>query len=130
MTEHFWTCIDELLQTSQLVIDRPKGSSHPRYPSMVYPLDYGYLEGTSGGDAGGIDVCRGSVPEDLVDALVCTVDLVKRDTEVKLLLGCTTAEKVMVRRFFNKSEYMGAILVERYCALPLQGSGTDDREHP
>ncbi len=25
-------------------IDRPLGSSHPRYPDMVYPINYGYVE--------------------------------------------------------------------------------------
>lgn len=26
-------------------IDRPIGSSHPRHPEMIYPINYGYVEG-------------------------------------------------------------------------------------
>jgi inorganic pyrophosphatase len=113
LTASFWAHLDSLLQSAELVIDRPRGSTHPRYPSIVYPLDYGYLAGTSGGDGQGIDVWRGSLAAGKLDAVVCTVDIVKRDVEVKLLLGCTAEEKATACAFHNDSEYMAAILVER-----------------
>ena len=109
----FWTLFDELIATSTLIIDRPKGSRHPRYPEMLYPLDYCYLEGTSAADSDGIDVWRGSDPAQRFDALVCTVDMVKRDTEVKLLIGCTADEKQTVLDFHNEGGKIGAVLVER-----------------
>ena len=28
-----------------VTIDRPMGSCHPKYPDMVYPINYGYVEG-------------------------------------------------------------------------------------
>ena len=111
--ESFWTYLDSLIGSAELVIDRPKGSAHPRYPSLVYPLDYGYLRGTSGGDGRELDVWRGSLPEKRLEAIVCTVDLLKRDVEVKLLLGCTEDEKTTVCDFHNDSEHMAAILVRR-----------------
>ena len=109
----FWAYLDSLIQSAELVIDRPKGSSHPRYPSLVYPVDYGYLEGTSGGDGKELDVWRGSLTEERLDAVVCTVDLLKRDVEVKLLLGCTENEKTTICDFHNDSEYMAAVLLRR-----------------
>ena len=112
MQESFWTRIEALVELSEVVIDRPKGSSHPRYPSIVYPLDYGYLEGTSGGDGNEIDVWRGSLPEGHLDAVVCTVDLLKRDAEVKLLIGCSPTDKDAVLKF-HSGEHMSAMLVER-----------------
>ena len=51
----------QLLSTNGVIIDRPRGTSHPHYPTMVYPLDYGYLENTTSGDGGGIDVWLGSL---------------------------------------------------------------------
>lgn len=33
-----------------VTIDRPMGSAHPEYPTMVYPVNYGYIEGITGGD--------------------------------------------------------------------------------
>ena len=113
MNAAFWTYLDTLLSTSALVIDRPKGSAHPRYPELIYPLDYGYLSGVIGGDGEGLDVWRGSCPEPVLDAIVCTVDLKKKDVEVKLLVGCTAREKQIVCDFLNDGGYMAAMLVER-----------------
>jgi inorganic pyrophosphatase len=112
MHTSFWTHLDTLMRSSELVIDRPKGFSHPRISSVVYPLDYGYLQGTSSSDGEGIDVWRGSLPDGRLDAVVCTVDVRKRDAEIKLLLGCTAAEKHTICDF-HQSAVTAAILVER-----------------
>ena len=32
-------------KTVNVKIDRPLGSSHPKYPDMIYPVNYGYVEG-------------------------------------------------------------------------------------
>ncbi len=60
----FWDFLDNLVASHTLVIDRPKGSQHPRYSDLVYPLDYGYLEGTTAIDGGGIDVWLGTAKKD------------------------------------------------------------------
>ncbi len=108
----FWVSFDKLLLDSQIVIDRPKGSSHPRFPHIIYPLDYGYLNDTSSMDGGGIDVWLGTGEKSL-DAILCTVDLLKRDSEIKLLVGCTEEEKSAVYEFHNNSKYMKAVLIRR-----------------
>jgi inorganic pyrophosphatase len=113
LRESFWKFLDSIIQSAEMVIDRPKGSSQPRHASITYPLDYGYLKGTSSGDGNEIDVWRGSLNEEKLDAVVCTVDLLKRDVEVKLLLGCTEAEKKMICDFHNDGKYMAAILLKR-----------------
>ena len=46
----FWQRIQTLLDTSRVVIDRPAGTRHPNYPDVVYPVNYGYLDETVGGD--------------------------------------------------------------------------------
>ena len=112
MPEAFWTRLDTLIQASALVIDRPKGSAHPRHPTVIYPLDYGYLQGTSGGDGAGIDVWCGSLPDARLDAVVCTVDLDKRDAEIKLLLGCTATEKQAICDFHTGAS-AAVLLIER-----------------
>ena len=40
----FWELLDKLVENSEIVIDRPKGTAHPRYPDFVYKVDYGYLK--------------------------------------------------------------------------------------
>ena len=84
--EDFWNALDELVNTSEIVIDRPKGSAHPRFPDFIYRVDYGYLKNTSSMDGAGIDVWVGSGKK-TVDAIMCIVDLMKRDSEIKILIG-------------------------------------------
>ena len=97
----FWSALDKLVFESKIVIDRPKDSHHPKYPAFVYPVDYGYLENTSSMDGEGID------------AIVCTVDLMKKDSEIKILIGCSEDEKQLVLDAHNNSEYMKGILIRR-----------------
>ena len=113
MNKEFWQAIDSLASSGRIVIDRPKGSSHPKYPDCIYPVDYGYLENTTSMDGGGIDVWRGSLTTDTVDAIICTVDLMKKDSEIKLLIGCTEEETKIIYEFHNNSEFMKGILIKR-----------------
>ena len=117
MQTSFWTHLETLVTSSELVIDRPRGAVHPRHPAIVYPLDYGYLKGTSSADGEGIDVWRGSLAAASLDAVVCTVDLEKRDLELKLLLGCSAAEKDLICEF-HCSAWTAAWLIERYPSSP------------
>ena len=110
--ETFWETLDRLIAENKLVLDRPKGSHHPRYPEVVYPLDYGYIDGTTASDGDGIDVWCGSLPERALTAVLLTVDMHKRDTELKLMLGCTEDEIQIALDFLNKGS-MRAILVRR-----------------
>ena len=112
-TPEFWSALDRLAASCQIVIDRPKGSSHPRFTQYIYPLDYGYLEGTSSMDGEGIDLWLGSDPARRLTGLLCTVDLIKRDSEIKLLLGCTEEEIQTVLAFHNQHELMRGMLVRR-----------------
>lgn len=59
----FFAHLDELVASVELVVDRPKGSRHPRVPEAVYPVHYGYLEGTTGGDGDGADVFVGDASD-------------------------------------------------------------------
>lgn len=37
-------------------VDRPAGTSHPRYPEMIYPINYGYVDGVFAEDGDEQDV--------------------------------------------------------------------------
>jgi inorganic pyrophosphatase len=106
----FWAAAAELVATSEIVVDRPKGSRHPKRPEAIYPVDYGYLKGTTAADGEGIDVWVGSLDAKTITGLVCTFDLSKRDAELKLLLGCTSREEREILSFLNMGE-MAAIFV-------------------
>ncbi|WP_242502829.1 hypothetical protein [Bifidobacterium pseudolongum] len=108
----FWRILDGLAATSTIVIDRPRGTSHPRYPDSIYPVDYGYLRDTTSMDGDGIDVWVGTGTCG-IDAIICVVDLVKRDSEIKVLIDCTEEEKRLIFGVHNETENMKGVLVRR-----------------
>lgn len=112
-SDRYFAALDELVDTSRVVIDRPAGTAHPRVPQAIYPLDYGYLDGTTGGDGDGIDVFVG-VEEGLgVVGVLLTADVAKRDVEVKVLLDCSALEIVAARAFVSEVLEIGGVLVRR-----------------
>lgn len=102
MTELFWTTLDAWVEECQVVIDRPRSSPHPRYPDIIYPLDYGYLKGTTASDGEGIDVWVGGDGAAVVTGVFGTVDAVKRDAEIKILLGCTEMDAQTIACFYQQ----------------------------
>lgn len=110
MNDRIWLAADSLVDNARLVIDRPKGSTHPRRVDVQYPLDYGYLEGTVGGDQAAVDVWVGSLPGRTVTALICTIDLEKADAEVKLLISCKLEEEETILAYHNAGSQSAAIL--------------------
>ena len=97
----FWRDLDALASGHRQIIERPAHSRHPRSPQSVYPLDYGYLEGTRTNDGAAVDIWCGSLGHRDVVGVVCTVDRVKNDVEMKLLLGCSGADLEAIRQFFH-----------------------------
>lgn len=112
-TNNFWMALDELVYSSEIVIDRPKGTSHPKYPNFIYKVDYGYLKNTSSMDGAGIDVWVGTASEKYIDAIMVIIDLIKRDSEIKILISCTEKEKDIIYQTHNETPYMKGILVRR-----------------
>lgn len=108
----FWEMLDFLVNDSEIVIDRPKGTAHPKYPDWIYKVDYGYLKNTSSMDGEGIDVWVGSGKRQ-IDAIMCIVDQVKRDSEIKILIGCTEEEKQLIYQTHNETQYMKGIMIRR-----------------
>ena len=110
--EDFWKALDELVNDSEIIIDRPKGTAHPKYPEFIYKVDYRYLKDTSSMDGNGIDVWVGS-NEKKIDAIMCIVDLLKKDSEIKILIGCTEEEKKTVCETHNETPLMKGVLIRR-----------------
>ncbi|MFZ2097471.1 MAG: hypothetical protein WAV05_12610 [Anaerolineales bacterium] len=112
MNDEFWEYLQQLVDQSQIIFDRPKGSTHQRYFNKVYPVDYGYLEGTTSIDGGGVDIWIGSLGEKKVNGVLGTVDLLKKDTELKILYDCTEDEIGSIMKFVN-ADQMRAFYLER-----------------
>ena len=112
MDSEFWEYLERLIENSTIKIDRPKGSAHPRFSDLIYPLDYGYLKDTTSTDGGGLDVWVGAQTSARLEGIICTIDLNKKDIEIKLLIGCSEADLKTIMDFHNSDE-MRAILIRR-----------------
>ena len=106
----FWDMLDKMVQKYEIKIDRPKGSLHPKYKDYIYPLDYGYLEGTVSSDGAGIDIWVGTSPEKNVTGIISSVDFIKGDSEIKILYACSDEEVKMIYEQHNRSDGMKGIL--------------------
>lgn len=112
MKNLYWQRLDKLIQTSEIVIDHPKGTAHQKYPNLIFPLDYGYLKNTTAMDGDGIDLWIGNAPHRKLTAIACTVDTTKKDSEIKLLIGCTEEDIETITKFHNDGP-MSCILIRR-----------------
>ena len=110
---YFWQKLDSLILSSNVVISQEKGTHHPKYLNMVYPVDYGILE-----DTNDIKVFKGSEKRSVVDAVMVVADILKRDLEVKLLWGCTPEEEERILRFINQTDYQKGMLIRRGNEIP------------
>lgn len=114
----FWQKLDTLILSSELVIERKKNTAHPNYPNLIYPVDYGYFTDTVSTDSEEVDMFFGTNGTQRVQAVVVCVDILKKDVEIKVLMGCTDEEELAILRFLNQTDFQKAIIVRRGTALP------------
>jgi inorganic pyrophosphatase len=117
-----WDQLDELIANGRVVIDRPRGRPHPKVAEYVYPLDYGYVLDSDGGDGEGLDVWVGSDTRRKVTAVFCTVDLAKRNTEVKVAWSCSDTKIDVIQAFYDPQP-QAVITVRRD---PMHEQAADD----
>ena len=112
MKQEFWEYLQKLVDSSQIIFDHPKGSTHQRFHTSPYPVNYGFLSGTTSLDAGGVDIWVGTLGEKKVVGALCTVDLLKKDTELKIIYDCTIEEIQSIVNFVNFDQ-MRALFIKR-----------------
>ncbi|GEK04815.1 inorganic pyrophosphatase [Schleiferilactobacillus harbinensis] len=73
----------------QVKVDRKLGSTHPEHANIVYPLNYGYVDGVVGGDGDPQDayVLDVDQPADTVDGYVVAIIHRKDDNEDKWVVA-------------------------------------------
>lgn len=103
---------DTLVHIGATLVDFPYGAPTPQLMESIYPLVYGYLAGTTVGDASGNKVWLGSGADKAATALVCKLDLFKRDAAFKPKAGCTEVI-VTVSRFMNVTAGLPCCILKR-----------------
>lgn len=78
---------DWLGRTVEVVIDRPLGSQHPKYPDLYIEVNYGYVPGTLAPDGSEIDayVLGATAPLGRCEARVIAIIRRRDDIEDKLI---------------------------------------------
>lgn len=109
-----WQRWERLISENGVTIDRPQGSRHPDHPSIIYPIDYGYVNDTVGADGHELDIFVGSASTGLVGTMV-TIDHRKGDTEFKLIYNSRAEEVYLINGFINfDRELMEGVLILRW----------------
>ena len=98
-------------QRVRVSVDRPLGSVHPRWPTLVYPVNYGELPGTLGGDGHPIDayLLGWNVPLMKAKGTVTAVIVREDDAEDKLVVtshgNVWTDEEIMKAVWFQEQYF-------------------------
>ena len=111
MNNDFWFMLKTIVATSEIVIDRPRNTAHPRYPDFIYPVDYGFLKGTSASDGSEIDIWVGTSDIKEINGILCTIDPIKKDLETKIVYACTDSEIELICKKMN--EVLRAVFIPR-----------------
>jgi inorganic pyrophosphatase len=108
----YWEKLDKIVAENEIIIDRKKNTTHPKYINMIYPVDYGYIKNTKSMDNNEIDIFCGTDSIKKINGILCTIDIMKNDSEIKVLYGCSDNEIELICGFLE-SKYMSCILVKK-----------------
>lgn len=102
-----------------VVIDRPLGNRHPKYPDLVYEVNYGYVPGTKAADGEEIDAYVLGEDKSLKNFTGQVIAIVGRldDNEGKLVVaapGCRfTAEEIEQQINFQEKYFRSKVMMAR-----------------
>lgn len=108
---------DVLGRAVHCVMDRPLGSRHPRYPDMLYTVNYGCVPGVMAGDGAEQDVyvLGPTVPLETFDGVVIAVIHRFDDCEDKWVVAEAgaryTADEICAAVAFQEKYYRSEILL-------------------
>ncbi|MGI6484345.1 MAG: inorganic pyrophosphatase [Candidatus Dojkabacteria bacterium] len=98
-------------ETVKVIIDRPMGSVHPKYPNIKYSVNYGYVEGVIGGDGEEQDVYILGPDKPLKEWTGKVIAIIHRnnDTEEKWVAAPEgvdfTDEEILEKTHFQEQYY-------------------------
>ena len=99
-----------------VTMDRPIGTVHPKHPDLIYPINYGYIEGLLGGDGEEQDVYILGVDSPLETFTGRIIAVIHRydDVEEKWVAApdgvLFTAEEIMEQIRFQEQYYHSEVV--------------------
>lgn len=76
-------------------------------------MDCGYLEDARAVDGADVNRFIGSPDSKRVTGAMCTIDIIKKDCELKILIGCTQAEMDLIYNHLNSPNFFSVYLLVR-----------------
>ncbi|MBQ7779680.1 MAG: inorganic diphosphatase [Clostridia bacterium] len=70
-------------QTVTVIIDRPLGSYHPELPTLYYPINYGYIEGTLAPDGEEEDAYVTGIDKPVSEFTGRVIAVIEREDDVE-----------------------------------------------
>ena len=98
-----------------VTVDRPIGSRHPKYPDLVYPVNYGYVEGIIAPDGEEQDAYILGVKEAVKEFSGSLIAIIHRedDIEDKWVIApegmCFTVEEIKKLTYFQEKYFKSKI---------------------
>ena len=99
-----------------VTVDRPIGSAHPDYPELIYPINYGYIDGIHAADGEEQDAYILGVYEPISEFTGRVIAIIHRhnDVEDKLVVAPDGSE-------FTKDDIVRAThFQERYFEISVE----------
>ncbi len=97
-------------------IDRPLGSSHPRYPDMIYPINYGYVDDIYAEDGEKQDVYLLGIDTPVTEFIGRVIAVYRRieDVEDKWIVSYNgedlSDEQILKQIHFQEQYFRGRLL--------------------
>lgn len=118
---YFWQKVDTLFLSGNLKQVKKKGEVHDTFKNLVFPTDYGRLEDLVSHTSNGIPVYMGSGNRNRITALIVAADILTKELDVKILVGCDEKETEDVLRYLNQTDFQKTVLISRGSDIPSWG---------
>ena len=98
------------------VIDRPMGSRHPEHPNIIYPINYGYVEGifAADGDPQDVYVLGADKPLERFEGKLIAIYHRLNDVEDKWIVSVDrqdyTDEEILSAISFQEQYFKGELI--------------------
>ena len=114
---YFWQKVDTLYSYGDFKVTNKKGTAHKSYPSLMYPVDYGYVKTISADAEIPMEVIKAEGGK-RVDAIAVCADIINKSFEVKALVGLDEEQIEAVLHFLNCTDFQKSVLIRRGKSIP------------
>lgn len=113
---YFWQKIDAAFISGDYKKLYSKGSKHPLYPSLIFPVDYGHIT-TNDDEKSSMKAFKGEANQTVQSVVVCA-NLLEKDLSAILLIGLDEKQEEEVLRFLNSTDFQKAVIIRRGKDIP------------